>query len=112
FANSAVNTVFKDEAGNALPSGLLEGNGKQVLNQLLAALIAIVLGMVASWIILKVVDLLVGVRVSGENETLGLDVSQHGEEGYNLDFDYVSSETLSVPSNGSSVSAAANIVHE
>ncbi|MEY3283441.1 MAG: hypothetical protein RIR86_1454 [Acidobacteriota bacterium] len=112
FANSAVNTVFKDEAGNALPSGLLEGNGKQVLNQLLAALIAIVLGMVASWIILKVVDLLVGVRVSGENETLGLDVSQHGEEGYNLDFDYVSSATLSVPSNGSSVSAAANIVHE
>ena len=112
FANSAVNTVFKDEAGNALPSGLLEGNGKQVLNQLLAALIAIVLGMVASWIILKVVDLLVGVRVSGENETLGLDVSQHGEEGYNLDFDYVSSATLSVPSNGSTVSAAANIVHE
>lgn len=112
FANSAVNTVFKDEAGNALPSGLLEGNGKQVLNQLLAALIAIVLGMVASWIILKVVDLLVGVRVSGENETLGLDVSQHGEEGYNLDFDYVSSATLSVPSDGSAVSAAANIVHE
>lgn len=112
FANSAVNTVFKDEAGNALPSGLLEGNGKQVLNQLLAALIAIVLGMVASWIILKVVDLLVGVRVSGENETLGLDVSQHGEEGYNLDFDYVSSATLSVPSDGSTVSAAANIVHE
>jgi ammonium transporter, Amt family len=108
FANSAINTVFKDEAGNALPSGLLEGNGKQVLNQLLAALIAIVLGMVASWIILKVVDLLVGVRVSGENETLGLDVSQHGEEGYNLDFDYVSSSTLS----SGNVSAAANIVHE
>ncbi len=108
FANSAINTVFKDEAGNALPSGLLEGNGKQVLNQLLAALIAIVLGMVASWIILKVVDLLIGVRVSGENETLGLDVSQHGEEGYNLDFDYVSSATLSSGSTG----AAANIVHE
>ncbi|MFM8394993.1 MAG: ammonium transporter, partial [Acidobacteriota bacterium] len=112
FANSAVNTVFKDEAGNALPSGLLEGNGKQVLNQLLAALIAIVLGMVASWIILKVVDLLVGVRVSGENETLGLDVSQHGEEGYNLDFDYVATATLASSASDSSVSAAANIVHE
>ena len=75
FANSAVNTVFKDEAGNALPSGLLEGNPKQVLNQLIAAVIAIVLGMVASLVILKIVDLLVGVRVSGENETLGLDLS-------------------------------------
>jgi Amt family ammonium transporter len=94
FANSAINTVFKDEAGNALPSGLLEGNSKQVLNQLIAAVIAIVLGMVGSWIILKVVDLVVGVRASGEDETVGLDVSQHGEEGYNLDFDFGTAGTL------------------
>lgn len=112
FANSAVNTVFKDEAGNALPSGLLEGNPKQVLNQLIAAVIAIVLGMVASLVILKIVDLLVGVRVSGENETLGLDLSQHGEEGYNLDFDFVATSTLSSTGPASAVSAAANIVHE
>ncbi|NBO66284.1 MAG: hypothetical protein EBU88_15815, partial [Acidobacteria bacterium] len=104
--------VFKDEAGNALPSGLLEGNPKQVLNQLIAAVIAIVLGMVASLVILKIVDLLVGVRVSGENETLGLDLSQHGEEGYNLDFDFVATSTLSSTGPASAVSAAANIVHE
>ena len=111
FANSAINTVFKDEAGNALPSGLLEGNSKQVLNQLIAAVIAIVLGMVASWIILKVVDLVVGVRASGEDETVGLDVSQHGEEGYNLDFDFGTAGTLASHSS-SDLSAAANIVHE
>jgi Amt family ammonium transporter len=87
FANSAVNTVFKDASGAALPSGLLEGNPKQVLNQLIAALVAIVLGGVGSIVILKVVDLAVGVRVAGEDESAGLDLSQHGEEGYNLDFD-------------------------
>jgi ammonium transporter, Amt family len=94
FANSAINTVFKDEAGNALPSGLLEGNGKQVLNQLIASAIAIALGVVGTFVLLKIVDLLVGVRVSGEDETAGLDLSQHGEDGYNFDLDLVSGSPL------------------
>jgi Amt family ammonium transporter len=89
FANSAINTVFKDTNGTALPSGLLEGNPRQVFNQLIGALIAIVLGMVASYILLKVIDLTIGVRVIGEDEISGLDISQHGEEGYNLDTDLV-----------------------
>ena len=87
FASKAINPVFKDANGNVLPSGLLEGNPKQVLNQLIASLIAIVLGMVASFILLKLIDAVIGVRVEGEDETLGLDLSQHGEEGYNLDAD-------------------------
>jgi Amt family ammonium transporter len=87
FANSAINTVFKDANGAALPSGLIEGNPKQVLNQLIASLIAIALGVVGSYIILKIVDLVVGVRVNDEDEIAGLDLSQHGEEGYNLDVD-------------------------
>jgi Amt family ammonium transporter len=91
FASSAINTVFKDANGNPLPSGLIEGNPKQVLNQLIASLIAIALGVVGSFVILKVVDLVVGVRVTGEDEIQGLDLSQHGEEGYNLDADLVSS---------------------
>jgi ammonium transporter, Amt family len=91
FANSAINVVFKDDKGNPLPSGLLEGNSKQVLNQLIASLIAIALGVVGSFVILKIVDLVVGVRVSGEEETTGLDFTQHGEEGYNMDADLVSS---------------------
>ncbi|MGA1368454.1 MAG: ammonium transporter [Blastocatellia bacterium] len=112
FANSAINTVFKDSAGNALPSGLLEGNAMQVVNQLIAALIAIALGMIASWVILKVIDLAIGVRVSGEHETLGLDVSQHGEEGYNLDLDLAASGAFSSGETRLGFSGAANIVHE
>lgn len=82
FATKAVNDVFSGG-----PVGLIEGNGKQVLNQLIASAIAIALGMIASLIILKVVDLVIGVRVSNEDEIAGLDLSQHGEEGYNIDAD-------------------------
>ncbi len=87
FANSAINTVFKDANGNALPSGLLEGNAKQVLYQFLAALLAIVMTMVVTYALLKIIDLTIGVRATGEDELSGLDISQHGEEGYNFDAD-------------------------
>ncbi len=87
FANSAVNAVFKDASGKVLPSGLLEGNGKQVMNQLIGAVIGAAMGMIGSLVILFVVDKLVGLRISGEEEIQGMDLSQHGEEGYNLDLD-------------------------
>jgi ammonium transporter, Amt family len=112
FANSAINTVFKDAGGNALPSGLLEGNSKQVLNQLIACLIAIALGSIGSLVILKIVDLMVGVRVSGEQETTGLDLTQHGEEGYNLDLDLVSTSNGSSSVIEPSFAATANPVRE
>jgi len=112
FANSVVNTVYKDAQGRALPSGLIEGNPKQVLNQLIASLIAISLAVVGSFIILKVVDLVVGVRVTGEDEVTGLDLSQHGEEGYNLDLDVVSSSQPAIGYAEPAFSAAANAVHE
>ena len=112
FANSTVNTVFKDANGNALPSGLLEGNPKQVLNQLIGAVIAIVLGMVASFIILKIVDLTVGVRVDGEDETTGLDFSQHGEEGYNLDADLISATPGVSVAKGMSFASAPVVASE
>ena len=86
FATKAVNDVF---SGNAV--GLLEGNPKQVLNQLIACLVAIALSVTGTFIILKIVDLVIGVRVSGEDEVVGLDLSQHGEEGYNLDLDVAAS---------------------
>jgi Amt family ammonium transporter len=112
FANSTINTVFKDGAGNALPSGLLEGNPKQVLNQLIGAVIAIVLGMVASFVILKIVDLTVGVRATGEDETLGLDLSQHGEEGYNLDADLGSIAGSGAVAHGATFATATATVTE
>lgn len=82
FATSVINPVFKDASGNALPVGLLEGNSAQVLNQLAGIGIAVIFAAVGSFVILKVVDLLIGVRVSETEELEGLDASQHGESGY------------------------------
>jgi len=82
FAVSAVNPIFKDSQGNAVASGLLEGNAHQLLNQLVGVAIAWVLGIVGTLAILKLVDVTIGLRVSEEEEVQGLDLSQHGEEGY------------------------------
>ena len=85
FATRAINPIFKDSGGNALPVGLIDGNGHQLVNQLIAVVISWLIAALGSLIILKVVDWLVGVRVVEEHEIQGLDVSQHGEEGYNLE---------------------------
>jgi Amt family ammonium transporter len=82
FASSAVNPIFKDAQGNALASGLLEGNAPQMFNQLVGVTIAWGLAIVGTLGILKVVDMAVGLRVPEDQEVQGLDLSQHGEEGY------------------------------
>jgi len=82
FAVAVVNPIFKDAQGNPLPSGLLEGNAHQLLNQLVGVLIAWVLAIVGTLAILKLVAVTIGLRVSEEEEVQGLDLSQHGEEGY------------------------------
>src|SRR5205085_11607540 len=82
FAVSAVNPIFKDAQGNPMPSGLLEGNAHQLLNQLVGVAISWTLAIVGTLIILKLVDVTIGLRVSEEEELQGLDLSQHGEEGY------------------------------
>jgi Amt family ammonium transporter len=82
FAVSAVNPIFKDSNGNALASGLIEGNAHQLVNQLIGVGIAWALGIVGTLAILIFVDKVIGLRVSPEHETQGLDLSQHGEEGY------------------------------
>jgi len=85
FATRAINPVFKDSRGAALAVGWLDGNAMQVARQLTGVVIAWVLAAVGTLIILKIVDLLIGLRVPEEHEIEGLDVSQHGEEGYNLE---------------------------
>jgi len=82
FAVSAVNPIFKNAQGVTLASGLLEGNAGQLLNQFMGVAIAWVIAIVGTLVILKVVDLTIGLRVSEEEEVQGLDLSQHGEEGY------------------------------
>jgi Amt family ammonium transporter len=85
FATSAVNPIFTDPNGKVLPSGLVEGNAHQLFNQLVGVAIAWILAIVGTLIILKIVDKLVGLRVTEDQETQGLDLSQHGEEGYYWD---------------------------
>jgi Amt family ammonium transporter len=82
FASSAINPIFKNAQGKVLPSGAIDGNWHQVLNQLAGVGIAWTLSIVGTLILLKVVDLLIGLRVDPADEIDGLDLSQHGEEGY------------------------------
>ena len=82
FASSLVNPIFKDASGNVLPSGAIQGNFHQILNQLTGVAIAWVIAIVGTAVILKIVDLVIGLRVPEEDETEGLDLTQHGEEGY------------------------------
>ena len=82
FAASAVNPIFRDAQGHVLPSGAVDGHWSQILYQLLAVAIAWVLSAAGTWLILKVVDLTIGLRVTTEQEMEGLDLNQHGEEGY------------------------------
>jgi Amt family ammonium transporter len=84
FATNLVNDGFKDSAGKLLPLGLVDGNPGQILNQAIGAAIAWVLAIVGTLIILKVVDMTIGIRASETDERDGLDLSMHGEEGYNL----------------------------
>ena len=71
--------------GGTKPLGLVDGNGMQVVNQLIGVLISWTLAAVGTFVILKICDMITGVRVAPEHEIEGLDLSMHGEEGYNLD---------------------------
>ena len=85
FATKAVNDGLKDASGKVLGLGWVDGNPGQVLNQLIAVAISWGLAIVGTLIILKICDAVLGVRVSPDNELEGLDVSMHGEEGYNFE---------------------------
>jgi len=82
FATSSINPIYHNARGDVLPSGVVDGNWAQLGNQFVAVAIAWVLAIVGTFIILKVVDLLIGLRVTADHEVQGLDLSQHGEEGY------------------------------
>ncbi len=84
FATMAVNTNV-DASGKVPALGWVDGHPSQVLNQAIGVVISWGLAIIGTLIILKICDLVVGVRVSPEQELEGLDVSMHGEEGYNLE---------------------------
>ena len=85
FATSLVNDGLKDASGNPVALGWVDGNAAQVINQSLGVVIAWVLAIVGTLVILKICDILVGLRVHPLHETEGLDLSLHGEEAYNFE---------------------------
>jgi ammonium transporter, Amt family len=81
FAQQVVNPIFG--AGKAV--GGLDGHWGQVGNQLVGVLVAWAVALGGTIVLLKIVDLLTGLRVPEEHEQEGLDITQHGEEAYNLE---------------------------
>jgi Amt family ammonium transporter len=85
FAASVINPIYgKDAAGNNIPTGAIDGHWGQILNQLTGVGVAWGISIVGTLILLFVVDKIMGLRVTPEQEVAGLDLSQHGEEGYDF----------------------------
>jgi Amt family ammonium transporter len=77
--NSAIGTTFK--VNGVVHS--LAGGSHQFVNQLIGVAFTAALGAAATFLIVKLVDKTVGLRVDREDESAGLDLSQHGERAYN-----------------------------
>jgi Amt family ammonium transporter len=85
FAVSTINPAFGSDAnGKALPTGALDGHWAQILHQSAGVAIAWTISAVGTLVLLFLVDKTIGLRVSPEHESQGLDLSQHGEEGYDF----------------------------
>jgi Amt family ammonium transporter len=80
FAASVINPIY----GKGVPTGGIDGHWSQVLNQLAGVGMAWGISIVGTLVLLFVVDKVLGLRVSPEHEMAGLDLSQHGEEGYDF----------------------------
>jgi Amt family ammonium transporter len=80
FATKAINAAF----GTGVATGALDGHWGQMLNQAAGVAIAWGLSIVGTLVLLFAVDKLIGLRLSAEDEAAGLDISQHDEEGYDL----------------------------
>ena len=76
--------IFATAAIQPAYTGLLEGNGQQLVNQLIAVGVTIVYAVIATFVIVKVVDVVLGIRVNAESEEAGLDLSVHGEVAYQV----------------------------
>jgi ammonium transporter, Amt family len=81
FASQVINPIF----GAGKPVGGSDGHWVQVGNQLVGILMAWGFALVGTFVLLKVVDLIAGLRVTDDEEIEGLDITQHGEEAYNLE---------------------------
>jgi Amt family ammonium transporter len=85
FARALYNPIYGAENGMNRPTGGLDGHWVQVGYQLVGVALAWGFAVVGTLVILRVVDLVTGVRVTQEQEIEGLDITQHGEEAYNME---------------------------
>jgi Amt family ammonium transporter len=74
--------VFASAAIQSAYTGLLEGNVQQLLNQFVAVGATIAYASIATLIIVKVIDVILGIRVSASDEEMGIDLATHGEVAY------------------------------
>ncbi|HQR66346.1 MAG TPA: ammonia channel protein, partial [Thermoanaerobaculia bacterium] len=74
--------VLAEKAWNGTANGLLFGDVRQFLVQLLAVVVTVVFSGVGTFLLLKVVNVVIPIKVGARDEGLGLDVTQHGEEAY------------------------------
>jgi Amt family ammonium transporter len=81
FAQQVINPIF----GAGKPVGGLDGHWGQLGNQLVGVLIAWGFALVGTIVLLKITDMITGLRVTETEEIEGLDITQHGEEAYNLE---------------------------
>jgi Amt family ammonium transporter len=77
--------VFAQKAINENGSGLIDGNPGQLWVQLIAVAATAVYACVVTFVIVTIVKAVVGLRVTENDETEGLDLTQHGEQGYSPD---------------------------
>ncbi len=75
--------VFASEAIGGVP-GLIEGNAAQVWPQLWGVAVTICYGAVVTWLVLMLIEKTIGLRVDEKTETVGLDISLHGERAYEM----------------------------
>jgi Amt family ammonium transporter len=76
--------IFATTAVNTLGRGLIDGNPGQVVTQVLAVGATILYAVASTFVIVKVVDVILGLRVRAEQEEMGLDLSVHGEVAYQV----------------------------
>jgi Amt family ammonium transporter len=85
FATRAVNSALKLANGQPAALGWIDGNPAQVVNQLIGAGIGIGLAVVGTLAALKITGLVTPLRMKEREEDSGMDLTLHGEEGYNFE---------------------------
>jgi ammonium transporter, Amt family len=86
FASKEFYTIVGTDGKTPIPLGLVDGNGGQIVTQLISILATYAFAAVGTFVILKVLALVMPLRAKEEAEYQGLDINEHGEEGYGEEF--------------------------